>query len=95
MSGSKEGWIKTEQKLLERYGGAEGLLKHRQAMGRVGGKLSTKSHLKDNPNIASAIGKVGGARSKKGYTYLRETRYTTYYLNKLTGEEETFTKGAQ
>lgn len=95
MTGSKEGWLKAEQKLLERYGGAEGLKKHRQAMGRVGGKKSTKSHLKTNPGVAAIIGSKGGSRSKKGYTFLRETRYTSYYLHKATGEEVTFTKGAQ
>jgi general stress protein YciG len=40
MSGSKAGYQKAHQKLLERYGGPEGLRKHREEIGHKGGKIS-------------------------------------------------------
>lgn len=40
MGGTKAGWEKAQQTLLERYGGPEGLKKHRQQIGRKGGKIS-------------------------------------------------------
>ena len=40
MAGTKEGYEKAQAKLLERYGGPAGLRKHREAIGRKGGKIS-------------------------------------------------------
>jgi hypothetical protein len=41
MSGSKAGYEKARQKLLERYGGEDGLRKHQQAIGAKGGYTVT------------------------------------------------------
>lgn len=37
MSGSKEGYQKAREKLLQRYGGEEGLKRHQQEIGSRGG----------------------------------------------------------
>lgn len=41
MAGSKESYAKARLKLLERYGGEEGLRRHQQEIGAAGGRKVT------------------------------------------------------
>lgn len=40
MAGTRAGWQKAKIRLLERYGGPEGLKKHYQELGKEGGQIS-------------------------------------------------------
>lgn len=68
MPGTKAGFIKTRQKLIEKYGSEEAYKEHFRTMGSLGGK-NGKGTLKGfaaSPELASMAGRKGGMKSKRG-----------------------------
>lgn len=67
MSGTKAGFIKIRQKLIEKYGSEEAYREHFRTMGSLGGK-NGKGTLKGfaaSPELASKAGRKGGRISKR------------------------------
>lgn len=62
MAGTKAGGIKASQTNKKRHG-----KNFYKELGRKGGSATHKTRwLKEHPDFASKIGKIGGARSKRG-----------------------------
>jgi len=64
-------------------------------IGTIGGKLGVKENLAENPDFAAKIGSQGGKRSKRGYKFIKETRYSWIYRRLSSGEEIKFSKKEQ
>lgn len=70
MAGSKESYKKAQLTLLKKYGGEEGLRKHRQENGRKGGKaiFEGKGFAGMTPEQRREAGRKGGLNRGKNKT---------------------------
>lgn len=68
MAGSKVGYAKARLKLLEQYGGEEGLKQHYQEIGVAGGSASRstpRGFAAMDADKLTAVAKKGGRNSRK------------------------------
>lgn len=65
-----------------------------EEIGAMGGKLSEKTYLRNNRDVAVAFGKKGGSSSKKGHKLIRQDNYWRYYTETATGKEVAFSKAS-
>ena len=61
MSGTPEGWARAKATMIERMGGVAAFKQSRAEIGRKGGKVSRGGGFTGNPELAQAVGNLGGA----------------------------------
>jgi len=85
--------IKARQKMIIKYGGEDGYRAAMRAIGHKGGLATGTNggfaHSTANPSLAGA---KGGARSRRGYMFVKETMFAMHYIDKATGEKVKFHK---
>lgn len=72
--------------LLKKYGSEEAVHQYFVEMGRKGGLKTGKKGFALNPSNARRAGVAGGAKSIRGYQFIREDEYTRWYKRRDTGE---------
>lgn len=74
---SPKGSGRHRQSMLERYGSPEAVHAHYREIGAKGGRGSTTGGFHARPELASAAGKIGGAKGKRGKSKRRINTLST------------------
>lgn len=87
--GHEQAKLRWKKTMEEKYGGAEGVHKKMQEIGRKGGRLGRTGGVYGDPERAKQIGHRGGSRSRRGRKFLGETEPGLLkYQVRSTGEIE-------
>ena len=93
IGGTHAGSIKGMVTIKAKYGlTPDGKSALHSRIGGIGGRISKGGGYTGNHAAAALNGRIGGSRSKKGYTFLFEDDKGKHYLNIATQEQVVFTE---